>query len=118
MEIGERIYLLRKSLNLSQEEFGDKLGLVRSAISSYESGRRNLSEHSIKSICREFNVNYIWLVSGDGEMFLDVSNAILDQLATEYDLTDDDKEIINNYISLDSQSRAVFTNYLRGLFKH
>ena len=72
MNIGDRVSELRKALGLSQEEFGSKLGLVRSAISSYEGGRRNLSEQSIKSICREFNVNYNWLINGIGEMFTEI----------------------------------------------
>ena len=117
MGIGERISEIRKVLGLSQEEFGNKLGLVRSAISSYEGGRRVPPEQSIKSICREYNVNYIWLVNGDGEMFLNITNAILDQLINEYNLTEDDKEIIESYINLSEQSRTVFVNYLKNIFK-
>lgn len=63
----ERLREVRKSLNMSMEEFGGRLGVTRSAISRLEAGRSNLTEQMIKSICREFNVSYIWLKDGVGE---------------------------------------------------
>lgn len=64
-----QINLLRKKLKLSQEEFGSKLGVGKSAISYIESGRSKLTEQMIKLICNEFNVNEEWLRTGSGEMF-------------------------------------------------
>lgn len=69
MSIGDRIKLLRNSLKLTQSEFGEKLGIARNTIASYEIGRRDPMEQTIVSICREFNVNKVWLVEGHGEMF-------------------------------------------------
>lgn len=67
--MNERIKELRKILNLSQDEFGYRLGVTNTAISGYESGRRNPTEQIIKSICREFNVNEEWFRNGDGDIF-------------------------------------------------
>lgn len=64
-----RINQIRKSLKLSQEAFGSKLGVTGAAISRIESGDREPSEPVIRSICREYNVDYGWLKTGDGEMF-------------------------------------------------
>ncbi|GAB6170043.1 hypothetical protein JCM1393_25030 [Clostridium carnis] len=64
-----RIKELRKALKLSQEEFGKKLGVTGPGISKIESGHRNCTEQMIKLICREFRVDYIWLTTGEGEMF-------------------------------------------------
>lgn len=69
MDSGERIKELRKSLNLTLEKFGDRLGVTRAAISNIEKGNRNLTEQMTKAICREFGVDYIWLTTGEGEMF-------------------------------------------------
>ncbi len=69
MSIGDRIKLLRNSLKLTQSEFGEKLGIARNTIASYEIGRRDPMEQTIISICREFNVNKVWLIEGRGEMF-------------------------------------------------
>ena len=42
--MNERITELRKTLSLSMEEFGKKLGVTRSSISNIESGRRGLTD--------------------------------------------------------------------------
>ena len=71
MTQGERVNKLRKSLNLTLEKFGDRLGVTKVAISNIEKGNRNLTEQMTKSICREFGVDYIWLTTGEGEMFVE-----------------------------------------------
>ena len=66
--MNERLKNLRISLNLSQEEFGDRIGITsRSHISSLENGKRTLTDRIIKDICREFGVNELWLRTGEGE---------------------------------------------------
>ena len=71
MNQGERIKKLRETLGLTLESFGEKVGVTRGAISNLEKGNRNLTEQMTKSICREFGVDYIWLTTGEGEMFPD-----------------------------------------------
>ncbi|RKI63257.1 XRE family transcriptional regulator, partial [bacterium 1xD8-6] len=68
----ERVRELRKSLNLTLEKFGSKLGVGKNAISRIETGKSNLTEQMFKSICREFNVNPEWLRNGTGDMFLEL----------------------------------------------
>lgn len=118
MNIGDRVSELRKALGLSQEEFGSKLGLVRSAISSYEGGRRNLSEQSIKSICREFNVNYNWLISGDGEMFIEIlPEDEYTIAAAELSKNNDEfaMQAVIDYWKLDNDSKQLLKNYIFGI---
>lgn len=69
MNAGERIKILRKNLNLSQKEFGKVLGLKAGSVSDIETGKNKLTERNIKLICSEFNVDYIWLTTGEGEIF-------------------------------------------------
>lgn len=64
MTPNERIKLLRKSLNLTTEKFGEALGVTRAAISNIENGNRNVTEQMFKSICREFNIREEWLRDG------------------------------------------------------
>ena len=68
----ERVRELRKSLNLTLEKFGSKLGVGKNAISRIETGKSNLTEQMFKSICREFNVNPEWLRNGTCDMFLEL----------------------------------------------
>lgn len=65
----DRVKLVREELGLSQSDFGAKLCLERSAISLIERKQRNITERTTKDICREFNVSYIWLTEGIGDMF-------------------------------------------------
>lgn len=68
----ERLKALRKYKNLSQEEFGKRIGVGKSAISYLESGRSNLTDQTIILICKEFRVNEHWLRTGEGEMFIQI----------------------------------------------
>ncbi len=78
--MNERLNLLRKTLKISQEEFGKRLGVTGASISRLEKGERNITEQMIKSICREFNVDYIWLTTGEGEMFVDSDDDIMESI--------------------------------------
>lgn len=68
MSINERITVIRREYELSQEEFGTRLGVKKSAISKLESGANNPTESMIKLICVTFRVNYLWLTEGEGPM--------------------------------------------------
>lgn len=66
----ERLKSLRKSLDLTQQELADRIGIKRNSYANYEIGRNKPIDAIIVSICREFNVNEEWLRHGTGEMFL------------------------------------------------
>lgn len=65
----ERIKKVRKALNLTQQEFADRLCIKRNTVATYETGKSNPSDAAVVLICREFNVNEEWLRNGTGEMF-------------------------------------------------
>lgn len=103
--MNERIKQVRKTLGLSGEKFGSKLGVTRTAISLIESGKNNLTEQNIKSICREFNVSEEWLRNGTGEMFISTDNISIDDLITSNKADDIELEILKAYFSLDKEVR-------------
>ena len=107
MTQGERVKEIRKSLGLTLEKFGEKLGVGKTAISKIEKGERNLTEQMAKSICREYNVNYDFLTYGDGEMFDDLPQTVIDELCAQYNLSDSEKAIIEMYVSLPADLRQV-----------
>lgn len=80
MTQGERVKQARKSLGLTMEKFGERLGVTKTAISLIESGKNNLTDANIKAICREFNVDYIWLTTGEGEMFVDSDDDFIEKI--------------------------------------
>ncbi|MFR0961379.1 MAG: helix-turn-helix domain-containing protein [Dorea sp.] len=99
MTTGERVKEIRKTLNLTLEKFGEKLGVGKTAISKIEKDERNLTDQMAKSICREYNVNYDYLIYEEGEMFSDLPQTILDELCAQYSLNDFDKAIIELYVN-------------------
>lgn len=69
--INARIRILRKSLALSQSEFGSKIGLQASSLSDIENGNCDVTKRNILNICNQFNVSKEWLVNGTGKMFIE-----------------------------------------------
>lgn len=72
-----RIRMIRKKKNLSRAEFGRILGVSGDVINNLERGRVKHTEHMIKLICSEFNVDYDWLKFGIGEMFQENDNSTM-----------------------------------------
>ncbi|OKZ65816.1 MAG: hypothetical protein BHV88_17570 [Clostridiales bacterium 41_12_two_minus] len=70
--MGDRLKQLRKALNLTQQEFADRIGISRGNIGAYEVGKNALSDAVVSLICKEFSVNEEWLRTGEGDMFLPV----------------------------------------------
>lgn len=82
MTQGERVKEIRKSekVNLTMEKFGERIGLKKSAVSLIESGKNALTDANIKSICREFSVDYMWLTTGEGEMFVETDDDFFERI--------------------------------------
>ena len=78
--MNERLKDLRKTLNLSQDAFGERIGMSGGAISLLEKGKRNITEQVVKSICREYSVDYMWLTTGDGEMFMESDDDFMEKI--------------------------------------
>lgn len=114
----ERIKEVRTVLNLTLEQFGAKVGVTKVAISNIEKGNRNVTEQMRKAICREFNVNYDWLIDGNGEMFSDVPQTVLDELCRQYECDATDRNLIEEYLKLDAASRKVLKDYIKAVFMH
>ena len=100
MNTSERIKQLRKALNLTQDAFGNELGITKSSVSRIEAGIINLTDQMAKLICRTFNVDYFWLTEGVGEMFVvmtveeEIAAYMGDLLAND----DEDREFKSRFI--------------------
>ena len=95
-----RIKALRKQLNLTQQEFADRLGIKRGGVANYEVGRNEPVDSVISLICREFNVNEEWLRNGTCEMFLPADrNSDIARL-TKLLLNEENDSFKNRFISM------------------
>ena len=80
MTQNERVKEIRNTLGLTLEKFGERIGVTRGSMSNIENGNRNLTEQMTKSICREFSVDYMWLTTGEGEMFIDTDDDFIERI--------------------------------------
>lgn len=110
--IGERIREVRKELHLTQAAFADRLGMKRNSIAQVESGR-NTSDQTINAICREFRVNEVWLRTGEGEMFVQEPETLVDALCERYRLPPAAKALLNTFITLPDEQRAAVLDFTR-----
>lgn len=120
--MNRRIKEVRKSVGLTQVEFGKRIGLARNTIANYETGNRIPSNVVIGSICREFGINEEWMRTGNGEMYKlaeDQTALIVSDLLKEdnsfYDII---LEITKTYQQLDSKSKKVLQDFSKELLKN
>ncbi len=111
--MNERLKKLRKTLELTQQEFADRIGIKRNSYANYETGRNTPIDAIILSICREFNVNEEWLRTGEGEIFEELTDQQKILKYTALLLKDKDSAIANaiqtlivTYEQLDDASKA------------
>lgn len=112
----DRIREVREHFGLSMEKFGSRIGIGKASISLLESGKNNPSIQTIALICREFGVNEQWLRTGEGEMLEQTRASVLDRLSTEYDLSREQRSVIEAFLDLDPQERDVILKYVHNVF--
>lgn len=111
---------------MTQEDFGNKIGVARNTIANYECGRRIPTNAVINSICIIFNVNEEWLKNGFGEMFKEIPEedetaALLSELLEDngktptYELI---KGIIRTYQQLDPKSQNILNGIIEKSFEN
>lgn len=109
--LGNRIKKLRRTLDLTQQAFGERIGTTQNNIASYETGRREPSAAALNNICKTFNANEEWLRTGEGEMFLQTTNNILDALTEKYGLSHEARVLIEEFINLKPDIQQAFVSY-------
>lgn len=111
-----RIKQIREMLDLTQEEFGKRIGSARNTIANYENGNRTPSNAVITSICREFSINEDWLRNGVGPMKKEKDGSFSELLS---DLEDSDDEFIKSliqvYMGLDDDSKKALRKIALGM---
>lgn len=114
-EICTRIRTVRKSNDLTMEQFGARIGLGKSAVNKIEKGINGTTDQTIQSICREFGVSEVWLRTGQGPMLDDSADSILDRLAAEYHLDDRKRAILTAFLKLSSPDQDAVLRYISGV---
>ncbi|WP_337982836.1 helix-turn-helix domain-containing protein [Lysinibacillus sp. C5.1] len=121
MTIGSRLKLLRDSLDLSMASFGEKIMMTSSNISKMEKDLRVVTDRTIALISNEFGVNEQWLRTGEGAMFISVTE---DEQFTESlsEILKDEKNrlvkgLITKVVELDNDYLILLEHLIDGLLK-
>lgn len=111
-----RLYAVRKDKKLSQEEFGKRIGVTRSAICNYEAGSRPIGEQVILSVCREFSVSELWMRDGVGDPYVVPKNGVIDRLISEYKCSKFEGDFLKAYFQMNEIERMEFVKCIYRLF--
>lgn len=79
IEMGKRIKIRRKELNIKQNEFAELLGISNNHMSSIETGRQKPSMDTFIGICEELRVTPDYLLLGNmhtGNIPQDISDKL------------------------------------------
>lgn len=118
MTVGERLRYIRKSSNLTLEEFGSRIGMKKNSLSQIENGKNSLTEQTLMSVCREFNANPDWIRSESGDPFVSISDSdayrrAADAVATgSHEMDRIVRGIITYYGNMDDDCKSLFLDYL------
>ena len=118
MTNAEKVFAIRKSLGMSRKDFGYKLGVSESVINNIETKGVELKPLMSDLICRVYNVNPIYMKTGEGEMFISDNDAVLlDEVKQRDKLTDEEVSIVKSYLELDDDNRKALIEITRNLAK-
>ena len=118
-EIKDRLRELRKSVGLSQTKFGEKVGVGLGVIRNLEDGLTSPAPMFLDLICRTYGCDRIWLETGEGEMFREMSadeqiadfvGGILSDRGDQFQ-----KKVIQILSSLDDEGWKALNDFLEAL---
>lgn len=117
----DRIKKIRKELDLTQQEFADRIGIARGNIAAYEVGKNAPSDSVISLICREFSVNENWLRTGEGDMFMELSrDEQIEEFIGNFLQGEEDsfkRRLISGLAALDENGWKVLEDFLDSIQK-
>lgn len=113
--IGDRVKKLRKEKGLTMLEFGESIGMSKASISGIEAGKNGPSEQTVRLICSMYNVDYFWLKTGDGEMYINETEILIEELVKEQNLDDDTARMLKRFLGLSKESQRIVLSAIDAL---
>ena len=89
--------------------------MSRDVISNIELERVEVKDMMINLICKTFNVNPLWLSDGEGKMFVETPQSLIEDLTTEFNLTETEKKIVSNFVNLSAEDRQKIIELIKKL---
>ena len=111
MEINDRLRFLRKHLGLTTRAFGASINMSGGAITNMEKGTRNITDRTIKDICREYDINPDWLINGNEPMKID------EDYISDLDIDDEVKQLMMQYNMLNEKDKELIKGLIDSLYE-
>lgn len=108
----ERILKLRNAEKLTQAAFGEKIGLTRDGVASYERGTAKPTGTAIVAMAKVFGVNQKWLETGEGEMYACDKNETIERISKRYSSSTTFRAMLDAYAQLDEAGQAAIERYV------
>ena len=114
--IGDKIKMLRKRCNMTQEELGDKIGVTKATINKYETGVViNLRRPTIEKLARALDTTpaYLmgWVENSGTSVSVGGSNSGEIHINSARELSKEETELLRIYASLDVKKRMELLSY-------
>ena len=109
----DRLKGIRQGMNLTQQEFAERLGVRKNTISQWESGTNNINPVMVTAICREFGIHRRYLETGEGPIYTDRGEDSMAVMARNYGLGDEDVAVIRAYVRLSPKQREAVRQFMR-----
>jgi transcriptional regulator with XRE-family HTH domain len=94
MTVGKRIKRLKNKLKITSSALAEKLSIPVRTIGSYERDEVPPSEKFLNALISNFHVNINWLLTGNGEMFINAKDEndliYINKLQDKFCLSDDE----------------------------
>lgn len=87
--LGLRLKEIRKRSGASQEEFAQKLGITKQAVSNIENSKSAPSISILSKLAIDFNINLNYLIAGKGRAYCtddESCNSIKDMILNEVEV--------------------------------
>jgi len=88
-QFGERFRQIRRAAKLTQEEFGQILGVSRQTINAYENDRQRPPLDMMEKVCREQGISPHWLLTGRGDARADTAYLSAEDMSMPLGVTDE-----------------------------
>ncbi len=112
----ERVKIVRMNAGMNQAEFGKKISISRSAVWKIENGENTPSEQTIRLICKEFNVSYLWLTDGIEPMYTEFDTDSMARI--DYIMTGENefaKNLFREFAKLDDSEWTVLEKLIKNI---
>lgn len=116
-EMNMRFKELRKSLKMSQEAFGEWLGITKSGISDIESGRRNVTNQHIVAL-KIHGVNEEWIRTGEGEPFKPSPKNAVQEFAMKLGIDAQGTALLESIAYMTPEERKIIISFMRKVLEN